>query len=57
VSATCFTGPGSPDIVVDYDFVSFELTAAAAPDAPTEPAAAPVAAPAPAVAGRPSYAG
>jgi hypothetical protein len=57
VSATCFTGPGSPDIVVDYDFVSFELTAAPAPEAPTEPAAAPVAAPAAAVAGRPSYAG
>jgi hypothetical protein len=58
VSATCFTGPGSPDIVVDYDFVSFELTAAPAPEAPTEPAAAaPVAAPAAAVPGRPSFVG
>jgi hypothetical protein len=37
--------------------VSFELTAAPAPEAPTEPAAAPVAAPAAAVTGRPSYAG
>jgi hypothetical protein len=61
VSATCFAGPGSPDIVVDYDYVEFQLTAAPAPEAPAdpavEPAAAPVAAPAAAVPGRPSYAG
>jgi hypothetical protein len=57
VSATCFVSPESADIVVDYDFVEFELTAAPAPEAPAEPAAEPAAAPATAVSARPSFVG
>jgi hypothetical protein len=58
VSATCFASPESADIVADYDFVDFELTATPAPDAPAAPSAEPTAAaPATAVPGRPSYTG
>jgi hypothetical protein len=57
VSATCFASPESADVVADYDFVDFELTAAPAPEAPAEPEVVPAAAPATAVPGRPSFAG
>lgn len=57
-SATCFVDPESEQVVADYDFVDFELTAAAAPETPAEPAApAPAAAPAAPVAGQPRYTG
>jgi hypothetical protein len=63
ISATCFVSPDSDDVVAEYDFVDFELTAADPAPAPpaeqpaVEPAAAPVAAPAPAVRSQPRYAG
>jgi len=63
LSATCFDGIESDQVVAEYDFVEFELTAPApapdpAPEAPVEPAAAPAAtAPAAAVPGTPSYTG
>ena len=55
LSATCFASPDSDQIVADYDFVDFELTAAA-PEAPADPAA-PAAAPATPVTGQPRYTG
>lgn len=58
LSATCFAGPESSEIVADYDFVDFELTASEpAPTPPAETPAEPAAAPAAPVAGRPSYTG
>lgn len=65
ISATCFVDPESDVVVAEYDFVDFELTAAAPAPAPpaeqpaVEPAVAPApaAAPAPAVRSQPRYAG
>jgi hypothetical protein len=59
ISATCFDSPAEDaPVVVEYDFVDFELTAAApAPEAPADPAVEPAAAPAPAVSARPSFVG
>ena len=58
LSATCYVSPESDQIVVDYDFVDFELTGAA-PEAPVTPEApAPAVAPAAtAVRAAPSYTG